>query len=60
LFLLEAWPRHKALGRTLAVLFLVWMAFAAVYLDHHWIVDVLLGIAYATIAYIVVRAVQRA
>jgi inositol phosphorylceramide synthase catalytic subunit len=43
LILLEGWRWLRAAGRAAAIGFAAWMAFAAVYLDHHWIVDVLLG-----------------
>jgi membrane-associated phospholipid phosphatase len=34
------------------------MGFAAVYLDHHWIVDVLLGLVYCVGAVFAVRFVE--
>ena len=49
LVLLFGWPRFRVLGRVLASLFFATMCFAAVYLDHHWIIDVLLGISYTLI-----------
>jgi hypothetical protein len=48
LIVLEGWKHFKSLGRTLALLFAASMIFAAVYLDHHWIIDVILGLSYAT------------
>jgi inositol phosphorylceramide synthase catalytic subunit len=47
LILLEGWKHFRALGRGLAILFAASMIFAAVYLDHHWVIDVLLGLTYA-------------
>jgi membrane-associated phospholipid phosphatase len=47
LILLFGWPVMHTLGRTFAVVFLVLMCSAAIYLDHHWIVDVLVGLGYA-------------
>jgi hypothetical protein len=47
LMLWEGWPLHGALARSLLVWFYGSMSFAAVYLDHHWIVDIVLGTAYA-------------
>lgn len=41
-------------------LFFVWMCFAAVYLDHHWVIDVLFGIAYAVAAFSASRVFSRA
>lgn len=43
--------------RAVSVVYFVSMCAAAVYLDHHWIVDVLLGVAYALAARALVRAV---
>jgi inositol phosphorylceramide synthase catalytic subunit len=48
LIVLEGWKHFKTLGRGLALLFAASMIFAAVYLDHHWVIDVLLGLTYAT------------
>ncbi|MET0594765.1 MAG: phosphatase PAP2 family protein [Polyangiaceae bacterium] len=47
LMLAIGWRLHGPLGRTLLALFLGWMAFSAVYLDHHWVIDVLAGASYA-------------
>ena len=47
LILLFGWPVMRNAGRTFAVCFLVSMCTAALYLDHHWVIDVLLGLAYA-------------
>jgi hypothetical protein len=44
--LLFGWRHWRVLGRALASAFLVLMAFSAVYLSHHWVVDVVLGVAY--------------
>ncbi len=55
LVLLDAWRRHRGAGRALAATYVVWMAFSAVYLAHHWVIDVLLGAAYAVLAFTVVR-----
>jgi membrane-associated phospholipid phosphatase len=47
LMLAVGWRVHGAIGRSLLALFLAWMAFSAVYLDHHWIIDVLGGAMFA-------------
>lgn len=60
LILLFGWPVMRWPGRTFAVCFLVSMCAAAVYLDHHWIIDVLLGLAYAAAGHAGVMAVARA
>jgi hypothetical protein len=54
LILLEGWRWLRPVGRTGGVVFAVWMALAAVYLDHHWIVDVVLGWIYCVAAYAMV------
>jgi membrane-associated phospholipid phosphatase len=51
LIALEGWRWMRAPGRIAAIVFAAWMSFAAVYLDHHWIVDVLLGWLYCGVAY---------
>lgn len=56
LIVLFGWPVMRWPGRTFAVAFLVSMCSAAVYLDHHWIVDVLLGLAYTVAVYAGVMA----
>jgi membrane-associated phospholipid phosphatase len=38
---------HKARGRALLLAFSSWMAFSAIYLDHHWVIDAIIGAAYA-------------
>jgi hypothetical protein len=56
LMLVEGWRHHKILGRSLLVLFFGSMCFAAVYLDHHWVIDVLVGIVYGLAAAMLMRA----
>jgi phosphatidylglycerophosphatase A len=46
LVLVFGWPLFKPWLRTLSALFFATMCFAAVYLDHHWVIDVLMGVAY--------------
>jgi membrane-associated phospholipid phosphatase len=46
LMLAIGWRVQGALGRALLALFLVWMSCAAVYLDHHWVIDIVAGIGY--------------
>jgi hypothetical protein len=55
LVVLVGWPRHRALGRTLACTFYASMMMGAVYLDHHWVFDVVLGSMYTVVVYAVVR-----
>jgi len=47
LMLATGWRVHGRFGRALLVLFLAWMSCSAVYLDHHWVVDILTGALYA-------------
>jgi hypothetical protein len=46
LIVLEGWAVFRWLGRGLALVFWASMVCAAVYLDHHWIIDVILGLSY--------------
>ena len=57
--ILEGWRRHRALGRTLLLAFYLCMGFAAVYLDHHWVLDALLGSLYAILASLIMRLPAR-
>jgi hypothetical protein len=67
LIVLEGWRafggmRPRALGwslRGFAVLFFAWMCVAAIYLDHHWVLDVVVGIAYALVVFAGLRALGR-
>jgi hypothetical protein len=56
LIVLEGWRWLGRIGRTATVVFAAWMALAAVYLDHHWLVDVILGWIYCLVAYGAVSA----
>jgi membrane-associated phospholipid phosphatase len=49
-FPLHRWPVRLALAG-----FYLWTCFSAVYLDHHWVIDVLLGSVYAVLATLIVR-----
>ena len=60
LMLAVGWRLHGPLGRTVLALFLAWMCFAAVYLDHHWVIDVVAGITYALVVAFAVRWVASA
>jgi hypothetical protein len=57
--LLFGWPVFRWIGRTFAILFLASMCFAAVYLDHHWIVDVIIGLSYTLLIFVGVRALSK-
>ncbi len=49
LMLLEGFRRHRWLGRVLLIWFYLSMCFAAVYLDHHWVFDIVLGSFYTVV-----------
>jgi membrane-associated phospholipid phosphatase len=55
LMILEGWPRHRWLGRLLLLGFYLLMGFSAVYLDHHWIIDAVVGSVYALVTFLVLR-----
>lgn len=55
LIVLEGWRRHRWPGRGLAVFYFLWMCCAAVYLDHHWIPDLVLGWAYTLVVFVALR-----
>jgi phosphatidylglycerophosphatase A len=57
LVLIHGWPHFRAFGRSAAAAFFFSMCFAAIYLDHHWVIDVLLGIALTLFVH---RAIARA
>lgn len=48
---IEAWRHSNRAMRALASGFFACMCFSAVYLDHHWVFDVLLGITYTFVGY---------
>lgn len=56
---LFGWPVLRWPGRIFIVAFLLTMAGGAVYLDHHWIIDVFLGALYAVAVYALVMWVGR-
>jgi hypothetical protein len=59
LILLEGWGLFGRVLRAASVSFVVWMAAAAVYLDHHWVTDAIMGFAYAVVVFAVMRVVFR-
>lgn len=56
LLVLIGWERFGAILRVAGIAFVVWMAAAAVYLDHHWVVDVVAGWSFATVGALVARS----
>jgi inositol phosphorylceramide synthase catalytic subunit len=59
LILIEGWRSLRPWGRGLGMLFSISMIFAAVYLDHHWVIDVLVGLLYGTSVPLLLRVVFR-
>jgi membrane-associated phospholipid phosphatase len=59
LLVLFGWPVWRWPVRVLALLFLGSMCFAAVYLDHHWIIDVMVGLLYTVTIFVAVRGASR-
>jgi phosphatidylglycerophosphatase A len=55
LVVIEGWRSFGAVLRTVSVAYLFAMIFSAIYLDHHWVLDALLGIVFAAVAVVVVR-----
>jgi inositol phosphorylceramide synthase catalytic subunit len=55
LMTIDGFRRHGWLGRVLLVWFYLSMCFAAVYLDHHWVLDVVLGTLYTVVIATVMR-----
>lgn len=55
LIVMTGWQRNGWLGRAAALLFVFAMWFSAVYLDHHWVFDIVLGVTYAAILSTLVR-----
>jgi membrane-associated phospholipid phosphatase len=57
LIVIEGWRVLRTPGRIIAVAWAVLMAFAAVYTDHHWVIDVVAGVLYAAAASRLVKLV---
>ncbi len=57
LIAIEGWRWLGPAGRAGTLGFAALMCFAAVYLDHHWILDVVLGLLFCVVSYIGVAAV---
>lgn len=55
LTLLVGWPKHGRPVRVAMVIYAVSMIAGAVYLDHHWIIDVIVGLAYVLVIHALVR-----
>ena len=51
---LVGWRLMGRVGRALSIAFWLTMCVAAVYLDHHWVIDVVLGLAYCLVVHALV------
>jgi hypothetical protein len=49
LIVLEGYKHFRAPLRVASILYAMTMVFAAVYLDHHWVLDVLAGLVYCSV-----------
>lgn len=58
LLVIEGWRSFGRKMRIAAVAYWFAMVFAAVYLDHHWVLDALLGTVYAVVVALVMRLVR--
>lgn len=58
LIVIEGYRTFRWPGRIISVIFCASMFLGAVYLDHHWVFDVVLGVVYCVCADVVVRYLQ--
>ena len=59
LMIIEGWAGQRRSLRLALVAFYVWMCAAAVYLDHHWVVDIVLGSIYTIVVAWLMRMVPQ-
>ena len=57
LMTIEGWSKHRSFGRGTLVFYWLATCFAAVYLDHHWVFDVAVGLLYTCAIYFTLRRV---
>jgi membrane-associated phospholipid phosphatase len=57
LAVLAGWPTWRLAWRIAGAAYVAWMIFAAVYLDHHWVLDTLAGATYAALVAIAAWAI---
>jgi hypothetical protein len=58
LLALEGWKAFGTRMRAAAIAYYLAMVFSAIYLDHHWVLDALLGSAYAIAVSALLRAIE--
>lgn len=59
LIVLEGYRHHRWPVWSAMIAFFLLMCFSAVYLDHHWVIDVLLGLLYCVVIYSAVSLLFR-
>jgi hypothetical protein len=57
LVMVEGWAVFGPWGRAASVAFFALMCFSAVYLDHHWVLDCVAGVAYCLVVVFAARAI---
>jgi hypothetical protein len=57
LIVFEGWRRHSKALRALTVFYFASMCVAAVYLDHHWVIDILCGWTYTVVVTLIMRRI---
>lgn len=55
LMILEGWRLHKSPGKAGVLIYFLSTCFAAIYLDHHWAFDVMMGVVYTLVLWPTVR-----
>lgn len=55
LLVVSGWATFGWRLRVAVITYTLWMIFSAIYLDHHWLLDALLGLTYATLSFFAVR-----
>ncbi|MGA3120722.1 MAG: phosphatase PAP2 family protein [Polyangiaceae bacterium] len=60
IIVLVGWASFSLAWRAASIAFYALMAFSAVYLDHHWILDTIAGSAFSVAAVVIVGGVARA
>jgi membrane-associated phospholipid phosphatase len=57
LMLMVGWQRHRWYTRAIMVVYALSMIAGAIYLDHHWVLDVVVGLGLVVVSYAVTFAV---
>lgn len=58
LMIIEGWTGRNWIRRIGLVAFYLWMCMAAVYLDHHWVIDIILGTLYTLVVAVFTRRIR--